>query len=161
MLLCPPISRSFSIATGLRSSHIGESFYSSIVKIHLPMCVLAITFELYHYWHFLKYCHQFFFLWQTRRDATELLTQSLMRSCLLLQRVTGQQDQELLCFVSSLHLLISFNMVHHIIQLPHKSDGCLILLPSMNVWCHLFGHIFCWIQDMGPAEFWSLSRLSM
>lgn len=26
----------------------------------------------------------------------------------------------------------------------------------VNVWCQLFGHSFCWIQGMGPAELCSL-----
>lgn len=57
--------------------------------------------------------------------------------------VTGHQDQELLCFVTSLHLIISFGVAYHIIQLPHKTDACFIPLSSGNIWCHLFHRIFC------------------
>ena len=47
--------------------------------------------------------------------------------------VTGHQDQELLCFVTSVYLIISFSVTHHIIQLPHKTEACFILLSSVNV----------------------------
>lgn len=57
--------------------------------------------------------------------------------------IAKRETKSFSCSVTSLHLSISFSMAHHMIQFLHKTDACFILLSSLNVWCRLFGFIFC------------------